>query len=59
MKHNCFIQRLSSYHTVNTHHLSYTDQSVTAVQGKSHCLFWNPYKRHECAWWAEHSIFEC
>jgi hypothetical protein len=37
----------SSYRTVNTFHLGYTNQSVYAVSGTSRCLFSDKYKTHK------------
>jgi hypothetical protein len=35
------------------------NQSVNAVQGKSHCLFWDPYKIYKYTVQEEFRIFEC
>jgi len=40
--------KTSSYHAVNTFHLSYKNQSVHDVNDTSHCLFSYKYKTHKC-----------
>jgi hypothetical protein len=44
------------YRAVNTLRLSYTNQSVNAVQGNNRCLFSDQHKTHKRAVWAERRI---
>jgi len=43
----CCIQRPSPYRAVNTFHLGYKNQSVSAVSGTTRCLFADKYKTHK------------
>ena len=52
-----FYLMTSSCCAPNTFHRGYKKQSVYAIKGKSHCLFWNKYKIHKFTLWIECIIF--
>jgi len=51
--------QFSSHHAVNTLCPGYKYQSVNAVKGNNHCLFWDPYETHNYKVLAECGITEC